>query len=388
MIGQAICNGPLLFTTFGIFLIPMTAELGWSRTQFAMDFALASFTTAAVLPFVGLLLDRIGPRKVVLLAVFLLPASYACYGLVHSYAAFLAVAAVAGVLGALSATPSYLAILPGWFDKRLGLALGLAASGTGLGAMVLPLINNAFIASFGWRDAFFFTAAWVAVVGFASAYFLMHENKGAVPESERLPASEHESAQSGETFGAAIRSGAFWSLSAAFALVIFVTLGVNFHLTALLHDRGYSALEGAAAVSALGTAAFAARLFTGFLVDYVAVRVLTTIFFGGQAIAALLLITGFNGAAPYIAAVLLGAAQGSEGDLLPYAMARRFGRKAYGAIYGTAFALYNFGQLLGPPLLGMSYDHFGSYTPMLMILPALSLLAAALVIFTRIPRPC
>ena len=136
----------------------MTAELGWTRGQFAWDFAVASFTTAVVLPFVGKLVDRWGPRRVVLMAALVFPLTYACYGFVQNYTEFLIVAGVAGVVGAFTATSAYLAILPSWFDKRLGLALGLAASGTGLGLMVVSQINSAFIQNFGWRNTFFLTA--------------------------------------------------------------------------------------------------------------------------------------------------------------------------------------------------------------------------------------
>jgi len=99
----------------------------------------------------------------------------------------------------------------------------------------------------------------------------------------------------------------------------------------------------------------------------------------GQAVAVLLLAGGWSGAAPYLAACLIGIAIGGEGDLMPYAFSRHFGTKAYGKIYGFGFSFYNLGTLIGPLLLGIAYGHGASYGPGLIGFAGLSLTATALI---------
>ena len=120
------------------------------------------------------------------------------------------------------------------------------------------------------------------------------------------------------------------------------------------------------------------------MLDYVQMRYLALVFFGGQAIAALLLLSRAGGAAPWVAAILLGCAQGLDGDLMPYAMRRRFGKKDYAPIFATGYSFFNFAQTLGPLVLGLVYDRVGSYGPVLAVFPVLSLAAAALVYFTKV----
>jgi hypothetical protein len=118
------------------------------------------------------------------------------------------------------------------------------------------------------------------------------------------------------------------------------------------------------------------------LLDYLPARWVGLVLFSGQAVAVLILLSGAGGPAPYVVAALLGFATGGEGDLMPYVLSRRFGAPAYGRIYGTAFALFNLGTLIGPLAMGNAFARLGSYDPALMVFCGLSLTATALVFFS------
>ena len=376
-IGMAVSVGPIFWLVLGLYLKPMTAEFGWSRTDFAVVFSSASVANALMLPVAGYLVDRYGPRRVILAGMTSLCLAVAGMSLVHSYPALIALACVVAVTGCTASYPAYLALPPQWFDKRLGLSLAIASSGIGVGGAIFPHIINASLAARGWRETFVVVAVIAFAIGIANWLLLIRENTRPIPMEERRQLGVHEILPA-VTFREAMRSGDFWMTSIGFGLVFLVTIGINFHFAALIGDRGGSAAEAASAVAALGLASLAGRLVTGALLDRVSVRAVAVIFFLGQAIGCALLFRGGSGTT-ILAAILLGAAQGAELDMLPYVVVRRFGKVAYAQIYGTAYAVLQIGQITSPIILATIFDRTGSYAVGLMLYPVLSLVALALV---------
>ena len=380
-IGLGVGWGPFFILSFGLFQKPIIAELHWTRAEFSLGFSLAAVIAALITTLIGALADRYGVKKVTLAGAIGFPVVLAAFGLVHSYGAYLACAAVMGVVGPWTSYPAYLPVLPIWFKRNLGAALSVASSGVGLGTAVAAITAGLFIAHLGWRDALAATAVLLLILGVTNVATMLPAHQTRAAAATPLPDLE------GLSFQQAIRTGTFWKLSISFALVILVGVGVNFHFTALLTDRGMTPLHAAAIASLIGTSILIARLATGILLDYFPLRVIGPVLFIGQAVSALLLASGSHGAAPYIAACLVGFAMGGEGDLMPYAFTRQFGAKAYGKIYGFGFLFYNLGTLLGPLVLGEVFSRANSYTPGLAGFAALSATAALLIFFSGNARP-
>jgi MFS family permease len=373
-IGLAVGFGPIFVFSFGIFQKSMIAELGWNRAQFSLGFSLATLTTALLITQAGALIDRHGIRPVVTAGCLLLPAGLFAFSLVHSYPAFLLIATAMGLVGATTSYPGYVSALPAWFERHLGVALSLAVTGVGYGTALAGLMISLFIRDLGWRGAFRALALVVLVIGLLNVLLLIRDRpRAARPPAERAAAER----ESGEVFRGALRSGLFWRLAIAFALVPVVSIGINFHLPAILSDHGYTALQVAGVAGVMGTTILLSRILVGATLDYVPARLVGALLFGGQALGVLLL--------AFIAAALLGAATGGEGDLMPYAWSKLFGQKAYGRIYGASFALFNVGTLLGPLLLGGGFERFGTYHPVLVAFSLLSLTAMTLILTAPMP---
>jgi predicted MFS family arabinose efflux permease len=288
-----------------------------------------------------------------------------------------------GLVGATTSYPGYVSALPLWFERHLGVALSLAVTGVGYGTALAGLLISVFIRNLGWRDAFRALAAVVLVIGLLNIIVFIRDR----PRPARAPRDRAVDQQaSRQIFRAAMRSHLFWRLAIAFALVPVVSIGINFHLPAILTDHGYSALQVAGVAGVLGGAILVSRLLVGAILDFVSARIVGAVLFGGQALGVLLLVTGTDHATPYIAAGLLGAATGGEGDLMPYAWSKLFGTKAYGRIYGASFALFNVGTLLGPLLLGTGFERFGTYQPVLIGFSLLSLAAMLLILTAPIRK--
>lgn len=375
-IGLAVGFGPIFVFSFGLFQKAMIAELGWNRAEFSLGFSAATLVTALLITQAGVFIDRYGIRPVVLVGCLLLPAGLYAFSLVHSYPAFLLIAAAMGLVGATTSYPGYVSALPAWFERHLGLALSIAVTGVGYGTALAGLLISLFIRDLGWRGAFRALALVVLVVALLNLVLLVRDR----PRPARAPAERALAEQeSRAVFHDALRSGLFWRLALAFALVPVVSIGINFHLPAILADHGYSALQIAGIAGVMGTTILFSRIVVGATLDYLSARLVGGVLFGGQALGVLLLAWGHGSAMPFVAAALLGAATGGEGDLMPYAWSRLFGQKAYGRIYGASFALFNVGTLLGPLLLGAGFDRFGTYRPVLLGYSLLSLAAMALI---------
>ena len=172
----------------------------------------------------------------------------------------------------------------------------------------------------------------------------------------------------------------FWVLVSAAFLISASFVGCLIQLAPLLTDRGVSAQSAALATSIGAGGALLARAGTGYLLDRFFVAHVAVPFFCGSALGILLLWSGVVGAWAFVAAVLVGLGQGAEFDILPYAISRYFGLRAFGEIYGYTFAAVTLGAAVGPLVMGASFDATGSYSLALLLFAGASVTAAGLML--------
>ena len=137
--------------------------------------------------------------------------------------------------------------------------------------------------------------------------------------------------------------------------------GCLIHLVPLLTDRGLSAQSAALATSLLGGAVLVGRVWAGYLLDRCFASYAAVCFFCGATLGIFLLWNGAVGGLAFSAVILLGLGLGAEGDIVPYVVSRYFGLRAFGEIYGYAFTAFTLGGVIGPLLMGVSFDSTGSY---------------------------
>ena len=384
-IGMSVAMPAILLVPMGLFLKSVTAEFGWSRTEFSIVIALASLFNAIAMPIAGYLVDRFGVRRVVAAGTLLGCGCYAALSLANSFIAFVAIVGLAVMLGNMASYPAFMSLTQRWFDKRLGLALAITSTGLAVGIGVASYVIARTIELHGWRTAFFTVGIAALAIGLVNLILFVRDNDGPVPAEERREGSPL-TATGGSSLVEALRTRDFWLYSAAFALVVFAVVGCNIHLPALLSDRGASTAQIASVVAIGSAGSLFGRLFTGLMLDRFSVRSVAAIFFSGQAIGFLLLMDGLQWALP--ASFLLGAVQGAEIDMLGYVIARRFGRIAYARVFGTCFSVTLIGAIIGPIAMATVFDHTGSYHLGLMLLPLLPLLALALLHLAAMsPKP-
>ncbi len=368
--GVMVSFGSLLVFTFSIFVKPLSAEFGWSRESISNAFGIAAMTVAASSPVLGRLLDRYGPRRVVLpcMVVFGLAfgsLSWLTPSLAHLYLTFFAI----GVVGNGTTQMGYSRAVSSWFEERRGLALAVVVAGAGTGSIVLPPLAQWLIGAYGWRAAYQALGAAVLLVGLPLSVLYLRERprEGGAPR-----ALEGSSVREG------LRSKAFWLLVATLMLTSIAVNGAIAHLSPLLTDRGLSAGSAALALSVLGVASLTGRLVTGLLLDrYFGPRVSFVLLLGVTA--GLFLLGQASGlGSALVATALIGLGLGGEADVTPYLLTRYFGLRMFSTLYGLTWTAYAIAGAVGPVGLGRFFDQTRGYGSALPVLAAMTLVSALL----------
>jgi MFS family permease len=364
-----------LVYTFAVFLKPLTAEFGWSRELVSSAFGIMGITVAVVSPAVGYLLDRTGVLRIVLPCMAALGLGFIALSLIAGqpwqlYSIYM----LFGILGAGLAPTGYVRAVSGWFEARRGTAVALVISGSAVAAIVQPPVTQALIDGMGWRCAYLVMG--LSILAIACPVL------GAFVRERPLLASSRENTTTGVSLGQGLRSRVFWTLVVVFFAGAVATTGVVVHLAALLTDRGVTEERAALVISIMGVASLAGRLVTGWLVDrFFAARVSFAMLVL-TALGTLLLATADSFASGALAAALVGFGMGGEFDVTPYLVSRYFGLRAFGTLYGIAFAGAAAAGAVGPVLLGRAFDATGSYGALLPRL-ALGVGAVALIFALR-----
>lgn len=372
-----IMSGPsLIVYTQSQFIEPVTAELGWSRTEFFLPFSIGGVLSAFLMPAIGRAADRFPIRAILLPAIILFSLAYGCLAFVDSSLALYSFLMFACIIFQIPHGALYYAkIISLWPTRRPALLLALAISGNSAGGMILPPIAGWLIADFGWRAARLALGLGTLVVAFSMAYLFIKP-----PSEARV---QRVAPPFGRTMRDALRDRNYWLIILMFALGGFVLSGMMGHIVPLLTERGFSQAIGIAGISVVSGTALAARFLSGMVLDRIESPRAAIPFLLGGLIGIGMLGTVTSPALVILALALLGTAYGAEIELSAYLVRRYLGTRSYGEIYGLVLAIFTIGNSTGPLLQGAAYDLTGSYSVGTMIGAALMLTAAAAVMFLQ-----
>ena len=382
-IGLALHAGPLIVPTFGVFLKPLSQEFGWSRTQISFAFSLFTLGLTITMPLIGRLVDRWGARKVIVRAVLLfglgvLSLAFLSAHLWHFYAVYLFL----GIVGSGTAMVPYTKVISRWFDRKRGLALGLAAATFSVSASLMPPLTQSLIATVGWRHAYEILGFLVMIITIPAVMLWLKESPqvmGLAPDGETLEPAKmatQRGPEEGMSFQEARQIGTFWLMGGAFFLISVCFHGSIIHLVPLLTDRGFSPQSAVLVASLTSMAGLIGKVGVGYLLDRCFAPYVAACFFCGFALGLLLLWSGMAGGVVLIAVVLVGLGIGAEIDVMPYMVSRYFGLRAFGEIYSYTFAIFTLGGVIGPLLMGAAFDAMGSYRLVLGTFVLVALTAA------------
>ncbi|MFK4446449.1 MFS family permease [Caballeronia udeis] len=372
----------------GMFVRPLQAEFGWSLTQISFANTLVSLSGIVSAFAQGILIDRFGARRVVLVSLPLLCLSFASmYFLPDSLSVFYIGWLLIPLLGAGTWVGSYAKAIAAWFDDRLGLALGVAAIGAGLGAAVIPALTHTLMVAYGWRLAYVWIGALSMIVVLPVVYFNLYD-KPADRGFQWRPHMRRAGMQDRDvTVREALRQQAFWALLMAFMLLGFNTTGIALHMVPMLLRDGVSTGQAAAAQSIMGVGVILGRLAAGYLLDRLPAALVTAVSLLGPTLG----FTGFallgaHSGSMNVLAVLIGIGIGAEIDLLGFYVRRHFGTFAYGKLYCSIFAIFQFGSGVGAVGIAYGATRLNGYGPMLLLMAVFSATAIGLLATVKVVR--
>ncbi len=361
----------IFFNIFTLMMKPWQQEFGWSREQISQAFSLAAISVAICSPFMGRLLDRFEPRKLItglMVAFGFGIASLASLtphvGRLYATTVFL------GIAGTGTYQLGYARIVASWFERRLGTALSIVVAGSGIGSLFFPPLVQHSITVYGWRSTWLILSGLPLFIGAPLTFFFAPSLRAPSPHGARPDSAD------GLHWRRALLTRSFWLIALGVCCMSLAENGVLVHLAPMLSDRGLKAEDAALIVSVLGGASVAGRLFLGWILDYFAGAYIAaaSLFMAGAGL--FLLGRGQSFHAAVLAALIAGLGMGCEFDLMPYILKRYFGMRSFSTMYGLVYTAYALAGAAAPMLLGHIYDVTGSYVWIVSILSGLTAAAA------------
>lgn len=379
-----------------VLIHPLEAEFGWSRTAIASAASLNLLLLGLFAPVGGWLIDRVGPRWVILgslttIAVGLIAAMFVqeIWQLIFVWGIVLGIAT--GVTPALGAS-----IASRWFVSRRGLAIGIMTNANAAGQVVyLPLLMAIIVFS-GWRSALMAMAAASAVL-IPFIWLWMRDNPTEVGLEPYRSAQEKDSGQrSGAYAGRDIRpisisalpevfkTSTFWILSGCFFICGVTANGlIGTHLIPHAIERGIPQMTAAAAVGIMGGASFIGTTFSGWLVDRVDPRKVLSVVYALRGSSLFILPYVSEPIGLFVFAVMYGLDWYASGPATTTIIARIFGVERVGRIFGLVFVFHQLGGASAAIGGGWVRMYFGDYQYAFLIGGCMGLVAACLALTIR-----
>ena len=358
-VGNGVSVTPMVYTVFGLFLIPIATEFGWPRAGVSFVLLIIAIAGAIGYPIVGRMIDRYGARPVILTGNVLFAASVASVSLTEaSRIQFYSAYALIGITAAIPSSVMFTKVIAGWFDQRRGLFLGIAGGlGNGIGAALSPLFVYALISSYGWRAGFQGIGAAIILIGFPVLYLLLRDP----PQGVSRSATEHLERTAGLSLAEALKTSTFWIILAAIALGAGCMTAIFAHVVPMLLDRGVSARQATTVLATFSLVTAGWQIGMGYMLDRIPRPWIAAPFYL-LALAGLILLESTSSyPLLLLSGMLMGLGLGTEYGVLPYFLSRYFGTRHYGAISGSMYGVIVLTQGLTPFLMDLVFDVTGNY---------------------------
>ncbi|MFC1898929.1 MFS transporter [Chloroflexota bacterium] len=373
---------------------PIANEFGWSYAQISLASSLRGLESGLLAPLVGVMVDHWGPRRLIFSGGILI-----CLGfLVLSQATSLFMFYLSFIIIAMGTSTCMATVtmtaLANWFRRKYGLVSGIAASGFGLGGIMVPIITM-LVAAQGWRTA-------LVVIGFSSLAVILPlslvmrhkpEQYGYLPDGEppvtTISSNARPSTVSEEvslTTKQALKQRAFWHIAIAGACQIFVIGAINTHIMPFLSSVGIGRSVSSFIAMIVPLASIGGRLSSGWLSDRIGRKPIFTAGFAlittGVLFFAFITSNSLWLLIPFVVTFSLGWGFTITARI---ALSREyFGLSSFGKIFGLMTGIVMLGNMAGAPLAGWVFDTWQSYQGAWLAFSGVTI--AAVILTLTLPR--
>jgi len=375
------CIGFGAMVTLSVFLQPMAATTGWSRTGISTA-ATINWLSMGIGSFLwGALSDRLGTRTVVLLGGGLLGLGMLAGSQASTLGQF---QLLFGILVGLAAGSFYApltATTTRWFVVNRSLAVALVSAGVSLGSTTIGPLARWIITNYDWRTAMLVIGdiVWVVVIPLA---FLIREPSGAPSKAVAVGGVEGPDL----TVAQALRTPQFMAIALTYFACCATHSGPVFHMVTNAIDHGISAMAATTVLSVAGLASLGGKVVCGIIADRVGAKRTLVVGLAIQAVAVSLYVFTRQLPSFYAVAIMFGFAYGGVMPLYAILVREYFGARIMGTIFGAVGSVSTLGMALGPWIGGRLYDSSGTYFWLFVGSFAIGLGATAIATTFRPPR--
>ena len=374
LVGVGTSVSALLIYSLGTLIVPLQQAFGYSRADMQLAVSFLAAGGAVSVNFVGWLNQRLGMRAVTGASMAALALAFASLTLLPGSIGWLYLAYFALPFVGIGTTPvTWTHIVNLRFARHRGLALSLVLCGTGLAAALLPSLLNGAMARWGWQAGYATLGALVGVFWLSTAWrrlpTLSRPTAARVTAAATMP-GQPTAPIDGMPWRQAVKSRNFWVCNIGLALVVSALYGLTANTVPLLRDLGLSAADAAGIFGVFGVALISGRIAVGALIDR----------YWAPGVAALVLMLPAAGCAVFLGAdagtpvallvlatALCGVGAGAEFDIAAYLIARYFGLRDYGRLFGMHLGLVTIGSAVAPFGFAALLRSSGGYHPLLIL---------------------
>jgi len=364
---------------------PIADETGWSYAQISFAASLRGLVAGLLAPLIGVLVDRWGPRRLMFGGGTFIAVGFILLARITSLSMFYGASALIALGMSCCGMTAYLTAIAHWFRRKVGIANGIASCGYSFGGLLVPIMVK-LIDMYDWRMTMTILGFGAIAIVLPFSLFFRHkpEQYGYLPDGQtKIPETSNGSARIAQPVEAdikprqALKSSTFWRISLAFVCYLLVLAATMTHVMPYLSSIGIPRSTSSLVATAVPLVGIAGRLGLSWWGDKrerksavaaaFAMMCLGLLCFGLVSRAGTWLLV------PFI--MFFGAGSAGCGALRPSLVRDYFGRNNFGTVHGFVIGVNMIGTIIGPPVAGWVYDHWGSYQDIWLIFAAVPLVA-------------
>ena len=385
-------------TTLTIFILPLSAEFGWSRTLISGSVSVGALAALVLSPAVGWCIDKFGARPVLVVSVLVLGLAMTSMAWATVPLTFYIAFASARVVFHTSAPIGASTVSARWFIKKRGRAIGIVFLCGAIGGLVFTMLSAQMIEHFSMKTAWIVIGLVVFGVSVAPSLLLVierPEDMGLLPDNENpsvvveerdlLSPLEENHENDSWTFPEAAKTKAFWMLFFAGMAMFCVNTGTNVHIGAYYLDQGLTLTVAAVAISIGWIVSACGSVVWGWVLEKIEARRAYSVVFMILCVSTVYLLTVDSTAGALVAAILIGSVSSGSNVIIAIMYANYFGRNSLGRIRGVSETGVLLGQATGPLLAGILFDSRGSYSFVFLLFGGIALAGSLIVLQARPP---
>ena len=373
--------------SFGVFFDPLIKEFGWSRATISGAASLGFLVHGVFSIVLGNLNDRFGPRLIMSACGIFLGLGFFLMGTINCvWQLYLFYGLIASVgLGGIDVIP--LSTVSRRFLKKRGIMSGIIKVGTGVGMFVMPFFINWLINNYGWRNCFAIISFIILIFVLFFAQFLVRDpllKSQSIDNGLSFGIKKITDCEEGLTFKQAIETRQLWIICAVYFIILFCVYTILMHIVQHAIDLGISSGVAAGILSIIGGVSITGRFLMGWTSDTIGEKsaliicllVLLLALCWLQAVKTLWMF--------YFFAMIYGFAHGGFFSLVSPLIAKFFGTKSHGLLFGIVIFSSTIGGAIGPFMAGYVFDVTLSYK---IVFLTLTLLCGVALLLTASLKP-